>query len=192
MKTSKNIFIGVVFGVLLVIIAFLSFKANKEPRVVTTTKTIKVPVKGIISDVKISNQPIPTQVIIKENKAIVYVKKDSAVAVGDSVQTANQYSARVEANDATADLSILTTGRLLDVQGVINYQKEITTVETVKYRNNSTGYLYYETSVAPKLQMHKVGIDYTIKDKFIIGSSIGYDNVNSEAYAFAKIGFRIF
>lgn len=184
----KNI--SLIIGI--VIIAILAFRLfNQEPKTVTTIKTEYVNVFDTITKTVIEEKSVIRYVYIK-NDSLVYVKKEDTINTLLPIIKANEYSTTLESNNATANLSILTTGKLLDVQGTINFQKEIRTVETTKYINNSSLFLYGETSIAPLFQNYGVGIDYVIKDKFIIGSSLGYDVKFNSGMVNIKFGIKIF
>lgn len=127
--------------------------------------------------------------IIKIKDSIIYV--DSS-GVGQPAIKANQFDAVLKSNNATADLQILTTGTLLNVTGIIEYEKEIKTIETTKTIIKNGGFIYLETSVFPAIQRYEVGIDYTIRNKFILGSSVSYDSNSSQGYVNFKFGYRIF
>lgn len=127
--------------------------------------------------------------IIKTKDSIVYI--DSSGTEQPAIK-ANQFNTILKSNNASADLHILTTGRLLNVTGVIEYDKEIKTIETTKTIIKNGGFIYLESSVFPALERYELGIDYTIRNRFILGSSVSYDSNSSQGYVNFKFGYHIF
>ena len=175
--------------VLAFVFGLLLFKqCKKEDKVVTKTEYIKV--TDTITRVKIQEKPIIRYVhrtkTVKGNDSIIYLsKKDST-----SIQ-ANEYKTKLESNNATADLSILTTGELLDVSGVIHYTQKETTVE--RFKNASGLFLYGQGSIGNKeMQEIGVGFDYVIKNKYIAGIGVNYNNLVKAPYLNFKIGINLF
>ncbi len=143
----------------------------------TVTKTIieKVPTKVYVERTK----------TIKGKDTIIYKNKPT-----DSTINANQYDTTLKSNNATADLKITTTGELLDVQGVIKYTQENKTTTITETKSKSGLFLYGQINLNG-FDNYGLGLDYTIKNKLIIGTSINYDNFNGHFGLNAKIGFKI-
>ena len=191
------------YGILITTIIILGLRLlNTEPK--TTTHTT-IDYKQIVDSIQNAYIKLPDTVYIDTIKGkINYIKgkdvikwRDSLIYIDTSgietpIVKAQEYPAVLKANNATANLSILTTGKLLGVQGVINYQEKVKTIEVVKYKNNSGLFLYGETSVIPQFQQYKVGLDYTIRNSIIVGTSIGYDTKYNSGIVNVKFGIRIF
>lgn len=201
--SRKTIITGAIIIILIIAVGILSLRVwNEQPTETTTTTTLIEQVRDSIikANIKIPNvvyidtsKPkivkVPGKDVIKWKDSLIYI--DTA-GVYNRVIAAREYPATLEAENASANLSILTTGQLLNVTGIINYKKEINTVETIKSINNSGLFLYGETSVIPKFQQYKVGLDYTIKNSVIVGTSIGYDTQLNAGIVNVKFGIRIF
>lgn len=159
------------------------------PKVVTKTKVITV--TDTIIKTHIEEVPVVRYVkqieTVKGKDSIIYV--DKPVAPDPDVIKANEFSAAITSNKASADLKILSTGTVLDVSGVITYP-ELQTTTTI-YRDRSALFLYGETSVSPAFERAEIGLDYQIKNKLIIGASIDYHNISKQLGANLKIGFKI-
>ena len=175
--------------VILLILAALLFKECQKPdKIVTTTKYVKV--TDTITRVEIQKEPVIRYVqrtkTVKGNDSIIYVSKADSTSI-----QANEYKTTLTSNNATARLKILTSGELLDVSGVIDYKQKETTINTVK--NASGLFLYGEGSVGNKeLQQFGIGLDYQIKNKYLIGIGVSYNNAVKEPYLNFKLGLNLF
>lgn len=187
-KKYKSYIIAIATIVICIIIVK---QCEGEPRIIEKTKTEYVKVTDTVTKTVIDTVPKTVYIervkTIKGKDSIIYKEKPT-----DNTIEANKYKTKLESNNATADLEITTTGQLLDVNGTINYTKEIKTIEKTVIRDASGLFLYGETSVIPTFERAAVGLDYQFKNKFIIGASASYNNITKSTYANIKVGFKIF
>lgn len=174
-----------VFGI---IIVFILKQCEEKPDIRTITKIEYIDrtdtiTKTIISKPKVKY--IIKTTTIKGKDSIIYVDRETNETI-----KANQFSTILKSNNATANLLILTTGELLDVSGTISYKEKVTTVKTTKTVHASGMFIYGQGS--PKSQNIQIGLDYVIKNKWIIGTSVDYNNFTNSMNFNFKIGFKIF
>jgi hypothetical protein len=176
-----------IIGIIVIIV--LTKQCEGEPRTITKTKIEYINVTDTITNTII--QEVPKKVYvervknIKGNDSIIYKDKPN-----DSTITANQYDTKLESNKATADLKITTTGELLNVTGVINYTKEVKTIETTKIRDASGFYIYANmpvNSIQPE-----VGALYQFKNKMFISAGAQYNSFTKSADIKVGLGVKIF
>lgn len=143
---------------IIVIILFLTRdnQTVSETKEIIKEKIIKVEVKDTIYTKKIS-PPI-----------IKYIIKDN-----DSVKI-NEYKQKLESNNATANLTIHTTGHLQNVFGTITTEKvtKIVTKEKKIFLRDNKLFLGLE---AEKNNINKsvdlnLSADFVVKDKWILGA----------------------
>lgn len=188
MKLLKN------YWLLIAILLFslvIVRSCEQEPKVVTNTKIVYKTktdtVTKVIIDEKIKKVYVDRIEKIKGKDSIVY--RD---APSDTTVEANQYAANLVTNNATAQLTITTTGQLLDVSGTIKYNEKETTNSIIITKPKSGLFLYGETSATPLFSRAEIGLDYQIKNTLIVGSSFSFDNISKQNYINLKLGFRIF
>ena len=125
LKPYKSYIIAIATIVICIIIVK---QCEGDPRIIEKTKTEYVKVTDTVTKTIIDTVPKTVYVervkTIKGKDSIIY--KDNPT---DSTIIANKYNTKLESNNATANLEITTTGQLLDVNGTINYTKEIKTIE---------------------------------------------------------------
>lgn len=180
----------IIFGIAIIIFIIYNKKCCEgETRTVTKTKIEYVKVTDTINNTIIDTVPKIVYVerlkTVKGKDSIVYKDKPT-----DSTITANQYDTRLESNNATANLKITTTGELLDVQGTIDYTKEIKTIETTKIRDASGLYIYGNmpvNSVQPE-----VGVLYQFKNKMFVSAGAQYNEFTKSADLKIGLGIKIF
>ena len=169
------------------IILLLKDCGGEKIKTVTVTEIVKV--TDTVTNTVI--QEVPKTVYIERLKTIkgkdTIIYKDKA---DSTTIKANQYATKLESNNATANLQITTTGELLDVQGVITFEQENKTTTITKTKNASGLFLYGQTNLNG-FDSYGVGIDYQIKNKIIVGTSVNYDNFNGHFSLNAKIGFKL-
>ena len=186
----KKIYNIIPYAIIILLILFVFKQCQEEPETITTieyitkTDTITNTVIKEIPTVKYVTK-IKTE---KGKDSIVYIKDTTDIAT--PIIKANEYKASLKSNNATAALDILTTGELLDVKGTITYKEKQTTITTFKDR--SVLYGYAEASVKPVFERVEVGLDYTIKNKWIVGTSVSYNNVSNTGNINVKVGIKIF
>lgn len=182
MKTKISIWWFIVGAI---IVFVLLKQCEPEPKTITKTEYVKV--TDTITETIIEEIPKTVYVervkTIKGKDSIIYRENPT-----DSTITANQYTTQLKSNNATADLEITTTGELLDVQGVINYEKEITTI--TEFKNNSGLFAYGQARING-FDSYAAGLDYHFKNKIIVGANVQYDLLHNYTSFNVKIGFRI-
>lgn len=132
---------------IVILIAVVIVQCTDKTETSTTTEIRYVKVTDTITEVKI--QEVPKTVYVNKTKtlkgkdSIVYVtKKDS------STIKAFKYDTVLKSNNAVANLSITTSGELLDVSGTIDYKQKETLINTVKTINKSAGFIYLEAPIS--------------------------------------------
>ena len=138
-----------------------------------------------------------TNTIIKEVPKTVYIErlktikgKDTIIFKDrptDSTIQANQYKTILESNNATADLTVTTTGELLDLTGTITYKEKTTTI--TKKIPSSGAYLSTQIGLIGT-PSYGVGLDFQIR-KVIIGGFANYLPMNGGVNAGIKVGFKL-
>jgi hypothetical protein len=179
--------------ILILILGFLlMLKFQEEPKVVTKTEIEYVERTDTITRTKIELVPdiryIRKVETVRGKDSIIYVQKEDSTTI-----RANEYDTKLESNNAVADLKILTTGELLDVSGSISYDEKVTHTTTTITKAKSGGFVYLEAPIISAKQHIKVGVDYQIRNKMIIGvgAYAPLDNTNNFGIT-VKLGFRIF
>ncbi len=177
----------------LVVLAIVFFALCKqcegETKTVTKTVTKVTKVHDTITEVKIDT--FYTRVYVERVKTVK--GKDSLIYVYKPTDTsikANQYKTEVKSNDATAKLDITTTGELLDVSGVITYPEKETTTTITKTRDASGLYLYGNTSIN-SFSSTELGLQFNIKNKAFLSTSVQYNNITNNVDAKIGIGIKI-
>lgn len=188
MKQLKNILL---IALALAIVVLAIKQCNTEPKVITKTKIEYVKVTDTITETKIDTVAKTIYVerikTVKGKDSIIYRDKPTP-----GTFPANQYDTQLKSNNATADLKITTTGKLLDVTGTINQTQTNTITEITKTVPQSGLFLYGETSVNPFFERAAIGLDYQFKNAFLVGASASYNNVSKSAYLNVKLGFSLF
>lgn len=158
----------------LVIMFFIMRACEGEPKVVTKTetkiewKTDTVTVKEIVKQEK----PVYVERIktVKGKDSIIYKDKP-----GETTITANEFKTKLESNNATADLNIISTGEVLDVRGTITYPEKETITTITKTKDASGKYLYIKTDLFNPLQSIDAGVFFQVKNKVGFIIEAGYD-----------------
>ena len=174
--------IGIVF-----IIAFLKDCTGGE-KVKTVTVIETVTVTDTITNTIIKEVPKTVYIerlkTVKGKDTIIY--KDTPT---DSTIQANQYKTTLESNNATADLTVTTTGELLDLTGTITYKQENKTTTITKKIPSSGAYLSTQIGLIGT-PSYGVGLDFHVR-KVIIGGFANYLPMNGGVNAGIKIGFKL-
>ena len=186
-RLKKNWF----WYLLVTVLLFSLFKACNKPAEVETKIEIEYVTKtDTIEKVTIQKVPEKVNVIryntIKGKDSIVYVDKETKESI-----KANVYDTELKSNNTTTKLKITTTGDLLDVKGVTEYKEKQTTITNDVYHNKSGLFMYGEASVQPVIQNIGIGLDYVIKNKYIIGVNASHDIVNNSTSLNLKVGFKL-
>lgn len=180
-----------IITVIIVIIAFIILNKACEGNTKTITKTkieyvpIKEEVTKTVIDTVYKKVYVEKTKTIKGKDTVIYKDKPSETTI-----KANQYKAKIESNNASADLEITTTGELLDVQGIINYNQKQTTTETLKIRDASGFYIYANmpiNSVQPEL-----GVLYQFKNKIFVSAGAQLNEYTKSADLKVGLGIKIF
>lgn len=177
--------------VLLLAVALIALnKQCEKPKTIikTVTKIERITdtvVKTIIS--KPQTVYVERTKNIKGKDTIIY--KDSPT---DSTVTANQYQATLQANEATAELKITTTGELLDVQGAIDFPKVTETNTITKTKPMSGLFLYGTIPTNVNNFRPEVGLMYQFKNKALIMGGVQYNQFTNKVDFKVGIGIKVF
>ena len=200
MSTIWNKYKTLITVIGMIIIFIIITKACEEP--IKTTVSTKVDIKKITDSIK--------KTIIEPNPEIVYIDttivkwkkgksevkwRDSIVYVeipSEGTIEAKKFSSTLIANSATAKLSIISTGEVLDVKGTITYPEKTVINTITKTVNNSGGFLYLQSQLSSSPERFAIGLDYQFKNKVIIGTSIDYNTLTKNSSVNVKLGFNIF
>jgi hypothetical protein len=171
--------------IVIFIIAFLKDCGGEKIKTVTVIETVKV--TDTFTNTVI--QKVPKTVYIERLKTIksdtiIYKEKADSTTI-----QANQYTTKLESNNATADLLITTSGELFDVQGTITYKQENKTTTITKKIPSSGAYLSAQIGLVGT-PSYGVGLDFQIR-KVIIGGFANYLPMNGGINAGVKIGFKL-
>lgn len=170
----------------LIILAMCLFlkQCSKEPKTITKTEYIKV--TDTITNTIIDTVPklvyVEKTKTIKGKDSIVYKDKPT-----DNTIKANQYNTTLKSNNASADLKITTTGELLDVQGAINYTKEIKTVKQAQ----SGLFLYGDVPITKPHTNVELGLIYQFKNSILIKGGAQYNNFTKGVDLKVGIGIKL-
>lgn len=178
----------VIIGVI-VLFAILKQCTYTEPEIVEKEVVKIVKVTDTINNTIIKE--IPKKVYVEKTKTIK--GKDTIIyrdKQNDSTIDANQYETTIKTGNASADLQITTTGELLDVQGVIHYNKEIKTIERTKTINASGLFIYGKHPVNNTFNP-ELGLMYNMNNKILIGAGANYNNFTQKIDATITIGFKL-
>lgn len=175
---------------LAILVIFIMNQCQEEPEIKTVT-TIEYIERTDTITKTIIKEPEVKYVLrtttLKGKDSIIYVDRKTNEAI-----EVNQFSTILKSNNATADLKITVIGELLDVSGTISYKEKQTTVETTKTIHASGLFIYGQGSIKSQYQNIQVGLDYVIKNKWIIGASADYNNFSKNIGFNLKIGIKIF
>jgi hypothetical protein len=178
----RNIISLVVGFVLCALLLQFCEGKNTPDKVKTVIKTIKVTdtlmVKGGVTT-KYKNV-----FIRKTDTSVVYLEKADSTSV-----QARTYKQDISGKRSSGVATITTTGDLLDFCATIECQDSIIEKTTTKYRDNSR--LFLSPSYNTNNQLN-IGVDWNIKNKFLLKGGIGYDIQNTTPYISLGIGIPIF
>jgi hypothetical protein len=184
----KNI-IFIVIGFLLVI--FIIRACEKEPKIVikTETKTEYIRdtfIKTIISEPKtVYVQRIKT---IEGETKVVYLDKP----IDSSTIKGLEYETVLKSNNATANIKIVSTGELLDVQGTIDFPKETITTTITKSSAKSGLFVFGQVPINQNQINIEVGALYQFKNTFGIMGSVQYNEFTKGVDLKAGLLIKIF
>jgi hypothetical protein len=187
-KNNGGLISGLIGGLI-----FISVVRNceNEPKVKIETKTEVVTVHDTITKVKIDT--IYTPVIIEKIKnvkgetKIVYIDTTTNTSI-----EAKKYDTSLKSNNAQADLQITTTGKLLDVQGIITYPKETITNTITKTKAKSGLFLYGQVPVNRNNINIEAGAIYQFKNSLMILGGVQYNQFTNSGDIKVGIGVKIF
>lgn len=175
-----------------VLFMFVEQCRNDDIKTVVKTETVIETVVDTITKVVIQKVPGPKIYVekvktVKGKDSIVYRDKPSDVTIA-----ANKYKTELESDGAIAKLDILTTGELLDLQGTIIYPKQTITNNVTKKIPTSGAFLFIESNINSMPDRYALGIDYQIRNKILLGTSVSYNTITKNTNLNVKIGFKIF
>ncbi|NRA92178.1 MAG: hypothetical protein HRU26_05740 [Psychroserpens sp.] len=174
-----------------IIMFFIMRSCEGEPKIITKTET-KIEWKTDtvkVKEIQKLEKPVFVEKIntIKGKDSIIYVNVPT-----DSTIIANQFKTELKSNEAKADLTITSTGEVLDVFGTITYPEKETITEITKIKDASGFYLYGESPINSKVFTPEIGIQYNIKNKMFISSGVQYNNLNNNLDVKLGIGIKLF
>lgn len=193
----KPFLYGLVSGLLLLLLIKCNGDGGDnitEPKR-TTIRTEYITKTDTITKTVISKPKV--RYITRTNDSIIYKpSKEYINEAGELISTeqVNVQDVTLTTDNGIAELSITTTGEVLDVTGNITSTNEVKTItnEVTKKTNKSGLFLYGQTSVKPVVNNYTVGLDYQIKNKVIIGTSATYNNQFKTTHINLKLGIKIF
>ena len=153
-----------------------SDKVKVTTRVVKVTDTLKIK-GGIVTKYK-------KVYVRKTDTSIVYLEKADTTSI-----EARIYTQPIEGKRSSGVATITTTGELLDFCATIECQDSIIEKTTTKYRDNSR--LFLSPSYNTNKQIN-IGVDWNIKNKFLLKGGVGYDIQNTKPYISLGVGIPIF
>lgn len=175
----------------LVVLIVVIKQCEKEPKIKIVTETEYITKTDTIKETIIRDNYIPKYIIktvTKKGKdSVIYVDRDT-----DNAIVAREYDTEVKTDSASAKLKITTTGELLDVKGTITWMKEEKTTTITKIKPKSGLFLFGEVSAIPKAENFAIGLDYQIRNTFLIGVSASHNTITKGVYLNGKVGIRIF
>jgi len=156
--------------------------SRKKDRVIVTTKVVKVNdtlrIKGaVVTKYK-------KVFIRKTDTSVVYLDKPDTTSI-----EARMYTQPISGNRSKGVAHITTTGDLLDFCATIECQDSIIEKTVTKYRDNSR--LFLSPSYNTNNQIN-IGVDWNIKNKFLLKGGVGYDIQNTKPYISLGVGIPIF
>lgn len=153
-----------------------SDKVEVKTRVVKFTDTLKVD-GGVVTKYK-------NVYVRKTDTSVVYLEKPDSTSI-----EARVYTQPISGKRSSGVATITTTGDLLDFCATIECQDSIIEKTTTKYRDNSR--LFLSPSYNTNNQIN-IGVDWNIKNKFLLKGGVGYDIQNTNPYISLGIGIPIF
>ncbi len=182
MEIKRNI-ISLVIGFVLCA-ALLQFcegsenpdKVEIKTKVIKVTDTLKVK-GGVVTKYK-------KVYVRKTDTSVVYLEKPDSTSI-----EARVYTQPITGKRSSGIATITTTGDLLDFCATIECQDSIIEKTTTKYRDNSR--LFLSPSYNTNNQLN-IGVDWNVKNKFLLKGGIGYDIQNTTPYISLGIGIPIF
>ena len=171
------------------VLSVLLFKqCNRDPEIKTVveyqTKTDTITKTKILPGEIKYVQRVKT---VKGNDSIIYVEKPSENDT--TIVEAREYKTTLQADSARADISILSTGEVLDVKGTISWTEKKTTTFIREFNPNL--YIYGETSTRPIFDKVELGLDYAT-EKMIYGINVEHIFPIQQTYFNVKVGIKIF
>lgn len=171
--------------ILIIILTLVLVKTcNDKPEIITETEYITK--TDTIHTTEIVEKPILKYVetikTVKGNDSIIYVEKPTETSI-----EANEYKATVKTDSSRADLKILTTGKLLDVKGIITYDKEIVTKTITKSKSG----LFLGVQSDIDFKQYGLTLDYQLKNTIMLGTSINYNQQLNNANVMFKVAIKL-
>lgn len=162
-----------------------------EPKVKIKTVTKVVKVHDTITNVKIDT--IYSRVIVEKIKnvkgetKIVYIDTTTNTSI-----EAKQYKTTILSNEASANLKITTSGELLDVQGTIDYPKEVKTITKTITKSKSGLFLYGQVPINTNNINIEAGAIYQFKNSLMVLCGVQYNQFTKSGDIKVGIGIKIF
>lgn len=190
MKHLKTYFFPIVAVIAVFLLVHQCSKGHKE---IIKTKTV--------TETKIVHDTI-VKTEIKKEKMPVYVERLKTVKGKDSIvyreiptettEEANIYMTTLKSNKATAELNITALGDVLDVKGVITYPEVTKTITNDIYHQKGGLFLYGAANMDKSPDVFEVGLDWSIKNKWMVGVGVNYNDISNDMNVMFKVGIKIF
>lgn len=167
---------------------------ESEPETIIKTETKIVTVHDTIKTVEISEPK--TVYVTRVKDSLIYLPNNNEGGLigglNDSIIKANQYNTDLKSNNATASLTITTTGALLDVSGVITYPEKETTTTITKIKDKSGLFLYGSVPVNHNMVNVEAGLVYQFKNKMMVMGGVQYNQFTKSPDIKIGVGIKIF
>ena len=165
-------------------------QCEKEPtiRTVTETKTVIVHdtiTKTVISEPKVVY--VKKYVDVKGDTKIVYLEKQDT-----SATEAKEYKSTIKGTKASAEVTVLTTGDLLDIQGIFTYPELETTTTITKTKSKSGLFLFGQVPLNTNNISVELGLAYQFKNTLMLIGGVQYNDFTKSADLKVGIGVKIF
>ena len=184
----------IILILIIIILSLLLFqKCEEEPRVITKTVT-KVETKDIKEPINNYKIGLPKRYVVVEIETKKIDYRDSIVYVPynltDSLKL-NRYPISLLSNKAKFEGFALTSGKLYDFDGVISYPETTITNNTETVIREAQSGLFGFIQSNTRLNMFGAGLDWQIKNKFIVGANVTHNTIFENTNINLKLGIRL-
>ncbi len=184
MKTFLKIL--VLFIVILMITKSCS---NVEQKTIVKTEVKIVKVKDTLRIEKVIDNPVTVYV-----DKFKYIKQyDTLYRDSVEIVKANKYTERIVGKKGTADIEVTTTGELLDLKVIIESKTVFKEKEITKFRNKSKAFISggFTSQGGNPFSTVNIGLDYHIKNKVLLKSSVGLDLITNKPFIGVGVGIPL-
>lgn len=177
--------------ILIVVLIILLFQqCNKKPEVITKTKIETVTeivhdtiIKTVIGKPEIVKISVPDTVYKEKYTYIPINKKDSLEVF--------KYPLKLKSNKATFEGFAFSDGNLYDFTGVITYPETTITKETETIIRQDKSGLFLYAQGNSQMNDFGLGLDLTIKNRFVVGTSLTHNTLFNNTNLNFKVGYNI-